>query len=123
MQVAELWRYPVKSLLGEQVDQIEVVRAGFVGDRRFGIVDVATGNVLTARREPKLLFARASWHAVGIEDADAGDPRIHLVEDGRELRDDADLSDWLGRPVKLKRAGTKGGTYENPVDFETEDEW
>lgn len=112
-RVAGLWRYPVKSLGGERLDACAVDRHGFPGDRAWGIVDVATGNVLTARREPRLLFATASWH----------DGEVEIVAGGASLNSDAALSEWLGRPVRLARAGTEGGTYEAPEDFERETSW
>ncbi len=113
-RVASLWRYPVKSVGGESIDTTDVGRHGFTGDRQFGIVDEATGRVLTARREPRLLFAMASWHAgeVGI-----------VGPDGESLDTDAALSAWLGRPVRLERAGAEGGVYENPLDAEAETDW
>ena len=61
MRVSELWRYPVKSLQGEQVDSVAVTADGLEGDRRFAIYDVETGFGLTARRVPELLFASARW--------------------------------------------------------------
>lgn len=114
LRVAELWRYPVKSMLGESVDASEVGPTGLPGDRAFGIIDVATGNVLTARREPRLLFASASWHD--------GDVAI-VSSEGEALDGDAALSAWLGRPVRLTRAGEEGGVYESPDDFENETDW
>ena len=59
MRVAELWRFPVKSLQGEQLGSATVTGAGIVGDRAFAIFDVATGLGLTARRIPELLDASA----------------------------------------------------------------
>lgn len=47
MRVLQLWRFPVKSLQGEQVDAAELGPAGL----RFAIFDVATGFVLTALDE------------------------------------------------------------------------
>jgi uncharacterized protein len=55
--VGGLWRYPVKSLQGAPVDRIELGLGGVEGDRQWGIVDVATGKVLTAKRWPALLEA------------------------------------------------------------------
>ena len=114
LRVAALWRYPVKSLGGERLSTAEVGPYGLAGDRAFGLVDEATGNVLTARREPRLLFASATWHdgEVAIEGPD-----------GRPLATDAELSAWLERPVRLARAGAEGGVYENPRDTEHEDDW
>src|SRR5439155_11896937 len=59
MQVAELWRYPVKSLQGERVDAVAVGPHGLEGDRQLAIYDLATGFGLTGRRVPELLFASA----------------------------------------------------------------
>ncbi len=112
--VAELWRYPVKSLRGERVEGSEIGREGLLGDRAFGIVDEATGHVLTARREPRLLFATARWHD--------GDVEITGPEAVPLNTDDA-LSGWLGRRVRLARAGADGGVYENPRDSEHETDW
>ncbi|HEX5534071.1 MAG TPA: MOSC N-terminal beta barrel domain-containing protein [Actinomycetales bacterium] len=96
MEVAELWRYPVKSLGGEQMDEAEVTPSGLVGDRRYAIFDATTGLGMTARRAPEMLFARARWR-------DDGAVQITLP-DGRVSRGDDDLSDWLGRPVMLRAA-------------------
>ena len=113
-RVTALWRYPVKSLGGEAVASSDVGEHGLTGDRQFGIVDRATGNVLTARREPRLLFARAAWH----------DGEVRIVgPDGTALEDDDGLSSWLGRPVRLEPAGAEGGVYENPLDAEAEADW
>ena len=56
MHVGEIWRYPVKSLGGERLDRTPVDERGIEFDRAWGIFDPSTGLVLTARREPKLLF-------------------------------------------------------------------
>ncbi|MFW5933449.1 MAG: MOSC domain-containing protein [Actinomycetota bacterium] len=114
VRVAAVWRYPVKSMQGEALEVTDVGEHGIPGDRAFGIVDLATGHVLTARREPQLLTAAASWH----------DDRVEItLPDGRPLETDEALSAWLGRPVRLARAGATGGTYENPMDAEHESDW
>ena len=112
-----MWRYPVKSLQGERLDTADVTTEGLAGDRAFGIVDCATGLVLTGRREPRLLFASAHF--------DNGAVTIAL-DDGTVLADDAALSEWLGRPVELRSADPQqGGKYEIQLDFENEEtaEW
>src|SRR4029453_9269322 len=62
MRVAELWRYPVKSLAGERLDGVEVTAAGMAGDR---IVQVRNGRdrVITSRTAPRLLALRRTWNA------------------------------------------------------------
>jgi uncharacterized protein YcbX len=115
MKVAAIWRYPVKSLQGEPLARAEVGRHGIAGDRGWAIVDDATGFTLTARREPRLLFARASVDESGL--------RITL-DDGTTPHTDDDLSDWLGRRVRLDEAGQRGGLFETPADAEDEGgEW
>jgi uncharacterized protein len=71
MRVAELWRYPVKSLAGERLRRAVVSTNGIQGDRVVHVRD-GRGRVLTARTHPRLL----GLSAVLGED---GEPRI----DGR----------------------------------------
>jgi uncharacterized protein len=118
-EVRELWRYPVKSLQGERITSTHIMPEGIEGDRRFGIVDADTGLVLTARREPKLLFGCASFGADG--------ELIVARPDGSVARDDAELSEWLGRAVRLQEARPDhAGTYETALEWERENrgaEW
>src|ERR1700761_4544304 len=54
MHVAELWRYPVKSLRGEALRSVDVLPDGFRGDRRCQVRS-SDGSLLTARTKPALL--------------------------------------------------------------------
>jgi uncharacterized protein len=107
VRVAEIWRYPVKSLQGEQLGSTAIGPHGLAGDRQWGLLDVGTGFVLTARREAQLLFASAQ-----LTD---GRPLVTLG-DGRVLVDDDALSAWLGRPVQLVPAVGRVGRYEASLD-------
>ena len=51
--VVGLWRYPVKSMIGEEVNIAEVTARGLVGDRQFAVVDAATGKVAGAKNPRK----------------------------------------------------------------------
>jgi uncharacterized protein YcbX len=51
--VAALWRYPVKSMLGEELNAAEVTPRGLLGDRQFAVVDAATGKVAGAKNPRK----------------------------------------------------------------------
>ena len=113
MRVLELWRYPVKSLLGERLDAAAVTADGIEGDRRYALYDAETGMGLTARRVPELLFARAALR-------DGGALEITLPDGSVAEGDDA-LSEWLGRRVVLR--STADGVphrFEDVVDFEHE---
>ena len=118
LHIAELWRYPVKSLLGEPLDEVAVTAAGLEGDRQFAIYDVDSGLGLTGRRVPELLFASARMLADGSAEIS--------LPDGSVAGDDDALSNWLGRSVALRSAATGAARrYENVVDFENEpaSEW
>jgi uncharacterized protein len=113
VRIAELWRYPVKSLQGERLDAVAVTADGLDGDRQFAIYDVESGLGLTGRRVPELLFASARIRADGTAEI--------TLPDGSLAGDDNTLSDWLGRPVTLRSAATEAPRrYENVVDFEHE---
>jgi uncharacterized protein YcbX len=101
LHVAELWRYPVKSLLGERLPIMRLVDDGVEGDRTWGIKDLGDGRILTARREPRLLFASSRLAARDLP--------VITLPDGREIAGmgpatDAALSAWLGKPVTLVAA-------------------
>jgi uncharacterized protein YcbX len=113
MRVLELWRYPVKSLQGERLRSAELGPLGVAGDREFALFDRDTGVGLTARRVPDLLFA------TGRRRDDGGGVEV-VLPDGTVTADDAVLSDWLGRPVRLRPAAALSGSprYEAPDDEE-----
>ena len=92
---------------GERPDWVEVGERGVVGDRRFGVLDTATGRVLSAKEEPRLLLARARTVDGAVE--------VELPTGA--AGDDASLSAWLGREVVLREAdGATQATYQSRVD-------
>jgi len=99
--VAQLWRYPVKSLLGERLPRLSLVGDGIDGDRLWGILDLGDGRILTARREPRLLFAASRIGTGDVPSITLPDGRV-LTGTGPET--DEALSAWLGKPVTLVRA-------------------
>ena len=90
-----------------------VTETGIEGDRSFGLRDTETGNILTARRCPDLLFASARWHEGSV---------TITLPDGTETHEDQALSAWLQRPVELVSTG-EAGTFENPLDVVNESDW
>lgn len=112
MKVVDLWRFPVKSMQGERVPAAEVDVHGIHGDRHWAVLDVTTALVLTARRAPQLLHGRPLVGPAGVE--------VELP-DGSRLTGDRELSDWLGRHVRLVEATGGRATYETPTDYDDED--
>ncbi len=80
--VEALFRYPVKSMQGEELQTAQVGPAGVAGDRAFGVRE-PEGRVLTAKRTRELL----GWSASFGHDADPGDsgPLI-TTPDGETFR-------------------------------------
>ena len=64
MHVAELWRYPVKSLAGEPLDAAEISPDGIPGDRMVQGYD-AEGRIVTSRTTPRLLGLKGSLSPMG----------------------------------------------------------
>jgi MOSC domain-containing protein len=92
--VAELWRYPVKSLLGEQLQEVQVEERGVVGDRLYAVTDRhgKLGSGKTSRRFRRLdgLF--------DLRARDGGERPIVTLPDGRELSvGDAELDAFLSK--------------------------
>jgi uncharacterized protein YcbX len=100
MRVAEIWRYPVKSMLGEQLDQADVGLGGIQGDRQWAVVDAESGVSLSAKRYADLLRCRARTNQseVIIMLPDSREFPAGSVEVGRGL------SDLLGRQVTTRSA-------------------
>lgn len=114
--VVGLWRFPVKSMLGEQVDAVDVAEGGIVGDRAYALIDAETGKVVSAKHPRKwgrLLGCRATLVAEPRPGEPAPPVLIELA-DGTEVRSDAPdvdavLSEFVGRRVTLARSA--------PVDY------
>ncbi|HEY1938513.1 MAG TPA: MOSC N-terminal beta barrel domain-containing protein [Candidatus Angelobacter sp.] len=65
MHVAEIWRYPVKSLKGERLIEAEIASFGIPGDRQVAVIRAINGRFLTSRTRPKLLGLQGSIGADG----------------------------------------------------------
>ena len=96
--VAQLWRYPVKSFQGEQVEELAIAPGGAAGDRILAVVDPAAQKVLSAKRYADLLLASARLDGSRV---------VITLPDGTEHASDdrgvhQALSDWLGMDVRLE---------------------
>jgi len=104
--VHALYRYPIKSMQGEQLRKVNIGPQGVIGDRAYAPHE-ANGRVMTAKKWPTLLECSARYEAPPMPDILAS-LRITLP-DGRSLQAhdpnaSAALSDILGVPVVLERA-------------------
>jgi uncharacterized protein YcbX len=117
--VGALWRFPVKSMLGEELEAADLSEGGLVGDRAFALVDRETGKVASAKHPkvwPDLFSCRASFVQSPRSGEELPAARIDLA-DGTVVRSDAAdvddvLSRFFGRAVKLARAAPKDYTID-----------
>ncbi|MBZ5490551.1 MAG: MOSC N-terminal beta barrel domain-containing protein [Acidobacteriia bacterium] len=65
MHVSEIWRYPIKSLKGERLNETEITQFGIPGDRQIAVIRT-NGRFLTSRSRPKLLGLQGSINAEGV---------------------------------------------------------
>jgi len=94
MHVSELWRYPVKSLKGEKLEQAEIASLGIPGDREI-LVRSQAGRLFTSRAKPKLLGLLGELDSSGLATIN-GHP--WNSPEALEL-----FSDAVGEPARLEK--------------------
>ena len=109
--VVSLWRYPVKSMMGEELNATEVTERGLLGDRAYALVDSADGKAATAknpRKWPRLFDFRATFIEPARAAAKIPPVRIALPDGTTVTSDQRDLnqilSKALNREVALRAA-------------------
>ena len=117
--VAVLRRYPVKSMLGEDVDVSDVTFTGLASDRQLAVVSRATGKIASAK------FPRLWRNLLTLSASAAGDPaadgavRITLPEGktvwSSDAGVDAVLSGLLDQPVTLTAIVAPGAALDRAV--------
>lgn len=118
--IVSVWRYPVKSMMGEELNAAEVTKAGLLGDRAYALVDISEGKVASAknpRKWPQLFDFRASLAEAPRVGAKVPPVRITLpdgaIVNGEQPDVHQILSKVLQREVKLSAvAGVPMATAE-----------
>lgn len=116
--VTELWRYPVKSMLGEQVDASEIGEHGVFGDRAFALIDAETGKVCSAKRHD--LWGDLFRFRARLVSEDPCIAHITFPDGSEATTADPDLCDKLsrvlGRKVTLATTLPSGAVLEEVWD-------
>jgi MOSC domain-containing protein len=115
--VTRLRRYPVKSMLGEEVPHSDVGAAGLTHDRRFALIHTGTGKVASAKKP-------GTWRALPTLSAGMQDSTVRITfPDGSSIMatspgaDDA-LSAFLGQQVTLTATPPRDATLDRAVPEE-----
>jgi uncharacterized protein YcbX len=112
--VAVLRRYPVKSMLGEDIGAGDVTSQGLARDRRLAVVSRRTGKVASAKY-PRLWRDLLTLSATALD----GAVRITLPDDKTVWSTDADvdefLSEVLNEPVTLTATPPPGASLDRAV--------
>jgi uncharacterized protein len=123
--VATLWRYPVKSMQGEELNAADITAGGLLGDRQFAVIDRATGKVAGAknpRKWPGFLYFRAAY--TKPPRAGSALPTVRVTTPGgASATTDEDelpklLSEALAREVTLSAALPAATAEEYVIDDE-----
>jgi uncharacterized protein len=106
--IAAIWRYPVKSMIGEALSASDVTARGLLGDRAYALVDVETGKVVSAKNPRKWgnLFEFRAAFVEPPNDTEALPAAQITFPDGATATTnvadiDERLSRSVGRPVRL----------------------
>lgn len=103
--VAEIRRYPVKSMQGENLDSVEIAADGLRGDRAWATRDEERGGIEGGRKLPALLGCSARYRESLGANGPAPIPEIELPDGTRLLADDPEaakrLSELTGRQLTL----------------------
>jgi uncharacterized protein len=98
--VVALWRYPVKSMMGEELNATEVTDRGLLGDRAYAVLDSSDGKAATAknpRKWPRLFDFRATFVEPARPAAKLPPVRIALPDGTTVTSDQEDLNQILSK--------------------------
>jgi MOSC domain-containing protein len=122
--VVALWRYPVKSMMGEELNSSEISDHGLLGDRQFAVVDRATGKVGGAKNPRKwgnFFDFRASYLQAPRSGTRISPVRITLPAGEVVTSDQADLEQVLscafGRDIEFEEVSSVERTSDVAEEY------
>jgi hypothetical protein len=117
--IAALHRYPVKSMMGEEINATRIGPKGIEGDRVFAIADAETGKIASAKNPskwPNLFAFSAAFSEVLPDSGPLPAVRIAFPDGSTISTDDADvearLAATLAKPVRFLKAAPPDGSLE-----------
>lgn len=119
MNIASLWRYPVKSMMGEELNACEITEKGLLGDRAYGVIDVETGKLANAKNPkkwPNMFRYRATFTEPTSLSAPIPSVRITTPNGYSIVSNDKNSNDYLSK--SLQRTVTLASPSSTAVEFE-----
>jgi uncharacterized protein YcbX len=117
--VVSLWRYPFKSMMGEELNAVDISEKGLVGDRKYAILDTSTGKLANAKNPikwPNMFDYRASYMDPPQDPAQLPAVRVTFPDGSWGVTTDADLNQRLtknlARPVKVANVLSETGDLQ-----------
>ncbi len=115
--VVSLWRYPVKSMQGEELNSSIVGERGLLGDRAYALIDASDGKVASAknpRKWPNLFAFRAAYSEEPRANSGPAPVRITLPDGTFAAGNQANLASLL-KPILGREINLKASVPDNPV--------
>ena len=129
MFLASLWRYPVKSMMGEELNTAVITDNGLLGDRSYALLDSETNKIVSAKNPkkwPEIFYFYARFNQP--PELNKPIPKISItLPNGKIVNSDQDdiqqlLSAALNRDVNLtKRAPTEASLEQYWPEYDGED--
>ena len=110
--VKSLWRFPVKSMLGEELDELHITSRGVAGDRAWALRDLDNKRIATAKKFAGLLKFHAKYE--GTRELGNLPPLKITLPDGREIHADDPraseaISEAFGHKFQLEHSPNPSG--------------
>lgn len=125
MRAASLWRYPVKSMMGEELNACDITVKGLLGDRAYGVIDTETGKLANAKNPkkwPNMFQYRASFIEPPCLSDTIPPARITFPNGESVLSNDPDtdtrLTESFQRPVSLSTPSSAAIEFEGYIPKE-----
>jgi uncharacterized protein YcbX len=133
--IVSLWRYPVKSMMGEELNAAEITERGLLGDRAYALVDSNDGKVASAknpRKWPQLFGFRAGFVDTPRRGETVPPVRITLPDGASVVSEQSNLNQILSRALNREvtlDASERGqreiveSSFPNPWTPKAEEYW
>src|SRR5207253_10671452 len=126
--IFSLWRYPIKSMMGEELNTAQIRDRGLLGDRVYAMLDSSDGKVATAknpRKWPSLFGFRATLVEPSGSGAQVPPVRITLPDGTTLTSEQSDLNRVLSKALnrEVTLAATKRGQLVGVQSPSTSASW